>query len=121
RIGGVGGRVTAVETARGRIETERVILAAGVWSRELAATCGLDVPVTAERRYMFFTDDAPAFPSRLPLTVDFGSGFYFHREGAGLVFGGREQSLEELAPVAARRLPAPRGPGLRPAPGGAVR
>jgi len=55
---------------------------------------------------MFFTEDAPAFPARLPLTVDFGTGFYFHREGAGLALGGREQSLEELAPVAARRLPA---------------
>ena len=83
-----------------------MILTAGVWSRELAATCGLDLPVTPERRYMFFTEDAPSFPARLPLTVDFGTGFYFHREGAGLAFGGREQSLEALAPVAARRLPA---------------
>ena len=100
------GRVSGLETARGTIETGRVILTAGVWSRELAATCGLDLPVTPERRYMFFTEDAPAFPARLPLTVDFGTGFYFHREGAGLAFGGREQSLEALAPVAARRLPA---------------
>ena len=36
-------------------------------------------------------------PERLPLTIDFTSGFYFHREGPGLVFGGREQTLEELA------------------------
>jgi sarcosine oxidase subunit beta len=109
----VGGRVAGVETARGTIATERVILTAGVWSRELAATCGLDLPVAPERRYMFFTEDAPAFPARLPLTVDFGTGFYFHREGAGLALGGREQSLEELAPVAARRLPALAELGIR--------
>jgi sarcosine oxidase subunit beta len=100
------GRVSGVETARGWIGTDRVILTAGVWSRELAATCGLDLPVAPERRFMFFTDDAPGLPARLPLTVDFGTGFYFHREGPGLAFGGREQTLEELAPVAARRLPA---------------
>ena len=36
-------------------------------------------------------------PERLPLTIDFSTSFYFHREGPGLVFGGREQTLEEVA------------------------
>ena len=109
----VGGHVTGVETAHGRIATDRVVLTAGVWSRGLAASAGFDLPVEPERRFMFFTEDAPAFPAELPLTVDFGTGFYFHREGGGLVFGGREQSLEELAPVAARRLPALADLGVR--------
>jgi sarcosine oxidase subunit beta len=107
------GHVAGVETAAGTIRTERVILAAGVWSRELAASAGFDLPVTPERRFMFFTEDAPSFPRELPLTIDFSSGFYFHREGAALAFGGREQSLEELAPVAARRLPALEELGVR--------
>ena len=107
------GQVAGVETARGTIRTERVILTAGVWSAELAATAGFDLPVTRERRFMFFTEDAPAFPRELPLVIDFSSGFYVHREGAALAFGGREQSLEELAPVAARRLPALAELGVR--------
>jgi sarcosine oxidase subunit beta len=102
------GRVTGVETPRGVIATERVVLAAGVWSRELH-----DLPVEPERRFMFFTEDAPQFPRELPLTIDFATGFYFHREGAALALGGREQSLEELAPVAARRLPALEELGIR--------
>ena len=106
RIRTAGGRVTGVETARGAVSADRVILAAGAWSGELAATCGLELPVVPERRYMFFTGDAPGFPPRLPLTIDFGTGFYFHREGPGLALGGREQTLDELAPIAARRLPA---------------
>ncbi len=100
------GRVVGVETSRGRVATERVVLTAGVWSRGLAATAGLELPVEPERRHMFFTEDAPGFPQELPLTIDFSTGFYFHREGGGLAVGGREQSLEELAPVATRRLPA---------------
>jgi sarcosine oxidase subunit beta len=106
RVVAEGGRVTGVETERGTIATERVILTTGAWAAELAATAGLDLPVEPERRYMFFTEDAPDFPAAVPLTIDFGSGFYFHREGAALVFGGREQSLDTIAPVAARRLPA---------------
>jgi sarcosine oxidase, subunit beta len=62
---------------------------------------------------MFFTEDAPEFRHELPLTIDFTSGFYFHREGAALAFGGREQTLEDLAPVAARRLPALESLGVR--------
>jgi sarcosine oxidase subunit beta len=107
------GRVAAVETARGAIATERVVLTAGVWSRELAAGAGLDLPVEPERRFMFFTEDAPAFPRTLPLTIDFGTGFYFHRERDALVFGGRQQSLEDLAPLAARRLPSLAELGVR--------
>jgi sarcosine oxidase subunit beta len=102
------GRVTGVETERGTIATGHVVLAAGVWSREL-----YELPVEGERRLMFFTEDAPAFPRELPLTIDFGTGFYFHREGAALALGGREQSLEALAPVAARRLPALAELGIR--------
>ena len=101
-----GGRVTAVDTRRGRIETECVVLAAGIWSRELATTAGFDLPVEPERRFMYVTGAAPQFPERLPLTIDFSTSFYFHREGEAILFGGREQSLDELAPHAARRLPA---------------
>jgi sarcosine oxidase, subunit beta len=100
------GRVRGVETSRGPVETERVVLTAGVWSRELAATARLDLPVVPEQRWMFFTGDAPGFPHELPLTIDFSTGFYFHREGDGLAIGGREQTIEELAPAALRRLPA---------------
>jgi sarcosine oxidase subunit beta len=102
------GRVVAVETERGRIATERVVLAAGVWSADLHP-----LPLERERRRMWFTEDAPSFPRELPLTIDFATGFYFHREGAALALGGREQSLDDFAPVAARRLPALADLGIR--------
>jgi sarcosine oxidase subunit beta len=99
-------RVTGVETGRGRVDTGCVILTAGVWSRELAATAGLDLPVERERRFMYVTNEAPHFPDRLPLTIDFSTSFYFHREREALLFGGRDQSLDDLVPHAARRVPA---------------
>ena len=66
---------------------------------------GVEIPVRGEQRWMHFTPHDGGLPARLPLTVDFSTGFYFHREGPGLAFGGREQTLEELAVPAARRLP----------------
>jgi len=100
------GRIAAVETARGRIATGTVVCAAGVWSREIGAMAGVELPVEGEVRWMWFCPEDGGLPEALPLTIDFSTGFYFHREGPGLVFGGRETSLEELAPIAARRLPA---------------
>jgi sarcosine oxidase subunit beta len=99
------GRVVAVETSRGRIATGTVVCAAGAWSREVGALAGVEIPVEGEPRWMFFTPEDGGLPERVPLTIDFSTGFYFHREGPGLVFGGRERSLEELAAPAARRLP----------------
>jgi sarcosine oxidase subunit beta len=54
---------------------------------------------------MHYAADAGDLPERVPLTIDFTSGFYFHREGAGLVFGGREPTIEGVATHATRRLP----------------
>jgi sarcosine oxidase, subunit beta len=100
------GRVVGVETSRGHIGTSRVILTAGVWSPELAATAGVELPVTREKRHVFVTEPGDELPHELPLTIDFATGFYFHREGQGLLFGGRVDTLEQLAPDAIRRLPA---------------
>jgi sarcosine oxidase, subunit beta len=100
-----GGRIVGVETSDGRIATETVVCTAGIWSREVAALAGLELPVDGERRWMWFTPEDGGLPERLPLTIDFASGFYVHREGPGLAFGGREAPLEALALHIERRLP----------------
>ncbi len=99
------GRIHAVETTKGRIATDTVVCCAGVWSREVAALAGLELPVSGEARHMWFTPEDGGLPEHLPLTIDFSSSFYFHREGQGLAFGGRESKLEDVAEAAARRLP----------------
>ena len=99
------GRIVAVETSRGRIGTETVVCCAGMWSKEVGALAGVQLPVEGVARSMWFTPEDGGLPERLPLTIDFGTGFYFHREGPGLAFGGRERALEAVAEAAARRLP----------------
>ena len=106
RIEVAGGRIAAVETTSARIATGAVVCAAGVWSPEVARLAGLELPVTGERRWIHFTPHTGGLPRPLPLTIDFSTGFYFHTEGPGLAFGGREQTLDELAGPATRRLPA---------------
>jgi sarcosine oxidase subunit beta len=82
-----GGEIGAVRTTRGDVATGTVVCCAGVWSRAIGAFAGVDIPVDPVLREVGFTEPVPGLPQSVPLTIDFSTGFYFHREGPGLLFG----------------------------------
>ena len=82
-----GAEITEVVTEHGSIRTSTVICAAGAWSRSCGAMVGLDLPVTPLRRQILFTEPMDRLPAQIPMTIDFESSFYFHREGPGLLMG----------------------------------
>ena len=51
-----GGRITTVETDKGLIHTENVILAAGVWTPLLADMVGISVPVRPRQGHVVVTE-----------------------------------------------------------------
>ena len=99
------GRVAGVDTSSGQIGCGTVVCWAGAWSSAVAATGGVLLPVEGEKRWMWFSPQDGGLPEHLPLTIDFSTSFYFHREGPGIVFGGKEQTLDEVAEHGLRRLP----------------
>ena len=82
-----GGEITEVVTDHGRVRTGVVICAAGPWSRSCGAMVGVELPVAPLRRQILFTEAIDGLPAELPMTIDFSSSFYFHREGPGLLLG----------------------------------
>lgn len=97
--------IAGVRTASETIRTRTVVIAAGVGSAQLASPLGFELPVHGEPRTMYYSGTPHCLPRSSPLVVDFSTSFYFHSEGPGLVFGGREATLEELSEPAVHRLP----------------
>src|ERR1044072_4548144 len=85
RIPVLGNKILGVDTTEGRIKTDTVVCAAGVWSKDVAALVGMTLPVEGEVRWMHYTPESPGLPEVVPLTVDFSTGFYFHRAEPALV------------------------------------
>jgi sarcosine oxidase, subunit beta len=81
------GDIRGVQTPLGPVRTGAVICAAGAWSAQVGAMAGMPLPVTPLRRQVLFTTPMPELPSHIPMTIDFATSFYFHREGPGLLFG----------------------------------
>jgi sarcosine oxidase subunit beta len=81
------GKVRAVVTDRGRIQTPVVVDAAGPWLAVVARMVGIELPVLPYRRQIFVTSPFPAIPGPLPMVIDFQPSFYFRKEGPGILMG----------------------------------
>ena len=113
------GRIVGVTTARGDIGTPIVVNAAGPHARQIGRLAGVDVPVEPYRRHIFITTATPGVPTSRIMVIDFDTTFYFHREGAGVLFGMGDRDemptfdttvqwdfLPRVIDVAVSRLPA---------------
>jgi sarcosine oxidase subunit beta len=95
------GSIRAVHTSRGDVTTGTILCCAGTWSRRVGAMAGVEIPVEPVWREISFTEPVADLPASIPLTIDFSTGFYFHREGPGLLFGmaNRDQPAGFEAPT----------------------
>lgn len=121
-----GGEITEVTTTHGPIRTGTVVCAAGAWSRSCGEMVGVELPVTPLRRQVLFTEPIPELAPHLPMTIDFASSFYFHREGPGVLLGMSDPEekpgfvtetsddwIPRLIEIASRRAPRIAEAGIR--------
>jgi sarcosine oxidase subunit beta len=86
------GRVQAVETDRGAIACEQVVLAAGAWSPAIAELAGVKLPNEPHRHEILVTE--PLKPFLQPLVSVLDSGLYFSQSMRGEIVGGMGDPLE---------------------------
>lgn len=88
------GRITRVQTTKGDYEADNIILATGMWSRELGAKLGLTIPACAVEHQYIVTEPLPDpdLVKNLPQLRDPERLVYFKPDAGGrLVIGGYEE------------------------------
>jgi 4-methylaminobutanoate oxidase (formaldehyde-forming) len=80
----------AVETDQGTIACDKVVLCAGMWSRQIGALAGVSVPLQPVRHQYVITGKIEGITPGLPTIRDPDRRTYFKEEVGGLVFGGYE-------------------------------
>jgi len=83
------GKIVGVRTPQGDVTCEKLVLCCGQWTRTLAKSIGVTVPlVSVEHQYMI--TEAFGVPSDLPTLRDPDRLTYYKEEVGGLVMGGYE-------------------------------
>ena len=84
-------RLYKVITDSGTYDVENVVLAAGMWSRELGAKLNISIPACAVEHQYIVTESIPDFPPDLPSLRDPDRLVYYKPEAGGrLLIGGYE-------------------------------
>ena len=81
------GRVSAVRTVHGDIQTDFVVNCAGMWARQLGGADGVTIANQAAEHYYLITEAIKDLPPGMPVLEDPASYGYYRQEGAGLMVG----------------------------------
>ncbi len=81
------GRIVGVETEVGPVESETVVLAAGMWTRHLAATAGVNVPLQACEHFYIVTEPIEGMAAGMPTLRDPTNYTYFKEETGKIMAG----------------------------------
>jgi glycine cleavage system aminomethyltransferase T/glycine/D-amino acid oxidase-like deaminating enzyme len=84
------GRVSGVETDKGVIATEKVLLAGGMWTSRFAAAHGVTVPLHATEHFYILTEGIEGLPRTLPGLVVAEERLYTKEDAGKLLIGGFE-------------------------------
>jgi glycine/D-amino acid oxidase-like deaminating enzyme len=98
------GAIRGVTTPRGDLPADVVVDAAGGWSRAVAATAVLRLPVVPVRHQLFITEPLPGIEPMQPIVRLLEASVYVRPERGGLLVGGYEDQPRVVDP--AERGPA---------------
>ncbi len=86
-----GGRAVGVMTDKGEVRAKNVVITGGMWSRDLAATIGVSLPLQATEHFYLVTEVIPDLPKNLPVLFVADEGAYYKEDAGKILFGGYEK------------------------------
>ncbi|MEO8119090.1 MAG: FAD-binding oxidoreductase [Rhodoferax sp.] len=86
-----GGKVSGVQTSKGRFMAETVISTQNIWSKDIERWTGVSTPVMAERHAVLALEGPEAYTFKMPVYKDLGSsGMLYCRS-----YGGNQMLVSE--------------------------
>ncbi len=82
-----GGRVAGIETAKGPVSCDALILCTGLWSREAGAMAWVEIPVWPCEHFYLLTGPVPGAEGNLPTLGDHDGHLYIRDDSGGLLVG----------------------------------
>ena len=84
------GRVTGVTTEQGEIDADCIVICTGMWTRDLAASIGVNVPLHACEHYYALFESVEGLDASLPVVRDYDACTYFKYDAGKLLVGAFE-------------------------------
>lgn len=81
------GKAVGVETAEGTIHADKVVIASGMWSRELGRSIGVNIPLHAAEHFYIVTEAIADLPRAMPV-VRIPDECTYYKEDAGKLLVG---------------------------------
>jgi 4-methylaminobutanoate oxidase (formaldehyde-forming) len=80
-------RIIGVETSKGKIECEYVVLATGMWSRQIGEDIGVSVPLYPNEHFYIITEPIYDLPKNLPVLRDYNDCLYLKEDAGKMLVG----------------------------------
>ena len=80
-------KIKGVETPRGKIDCEYVVLATGMWSRQIGEDIGVSIPLYPNEHFYMITEPINNLPKNLPVLRDYNSCLYLKEDAGKMLVG----------------------------------
>jgi 4-methylaminobutanoate oxidase (formaldehyde-forming) len=84
------GQATGVETTSGTIQADKVVMATGMWSRELGRSIGVNIPLHACEHFYIVSEPIDALPRNMPVVRVPDECTYYKEDAGKLMVGAFE-------------------------------
>ena len=92
------GCIRGVQTAQGTVKCDAIALCTGLWSRDVGAMAGADVPALACEHFYLLTKPIDGITGNMPTLSDHDSHLYIRDDSGGLLVGCFEPMGKPIMP-----------------------
>ena len=80
-------RISGVETNQGKIDCEYVVLASGMWSRQIGEDVNVSIPLYPNEHFYIITEPIKDLPKDLPVLRDYNACLYLKEDAGKMLVG----------------------------------